>query len=240
MNTQKKNVCAIVEARMSSTRLPGKVLMDIGGKPSILHTVERLRLVPELNDIIIATSINQADDVLESFCLEQNLSFFRGSEDNVLNRVLGASIKFNVDIIVEITGDSVFIDHSIISLCINEFTNSKFDFVANCVKNPKYIPGFDARVFKRELLVSIEKMITENEDLEHVTSYIWKNPKKFKIKHIKPPSNLAYKDIFLGLDTLQDLELLRAINFALGKNNMYFDANDIVNFLRRNPELLNR
>lgn len=233
------NISAIIEARISSKRLPGKVLKLIGDKPCLEHTISRLRKVKELNNIIVATSINEKDNSIENFCTNNNICCFRGSEDNVLNRVLNCAKEFKVDIIVEITGDSIFIDHEIISESIQCFLSDKYDFVANCVKDPVYIPGFDSRVFKTKLLDYIEKKSLEEEDFEHVTSYIWKNPNLFKIKNIHPPTNLQSDEIFLGLDTKEDLHLLRNIYNALGSNNSYFSANDIVDYLNNNPDVNN-
>ena len=233
----KKNISAIIEARMNSSRLPGKVLKLIGDKPCLSHTIERLKKVKELDNIVVATTTNEKDQLIENFCIKNNIDCFRGSEDNVLNRVLNSAKRFNVDIIVEITGDSIFIDYQIISDTIKEFINNKYDFVANCVKEPTYIAGFDSRVFETKLLEKIEKKIIDKEDFEHVTSYIWKNPDNFKIRHIHPPKELESKDIFLGLDTTEDLKLLREIYYNLGSNNKYFDAYEIITFLNKNKEL---
>ena len=233
----KKNISAIIEARMNSSRLPGKVLKLIGGFPCLYHTVQRLQKVKELDNIIVATTTNEKDNEIENFCNKNKIDCFRGDEENVLSRVLNSAKNFNVDIIVEITGDSVFIDHKIISDSIQIFNNNKYDFVANCVKEPTYIAGFDSRVFETKLLDKIEKIITDKEDFEHVTSYIWKNSKNFKIKHIHPPKELEARDIFLGLDTEEDLILLRNIYKNLGKNNRYFNAYEIVRYLNKNKQL---
>tara|TARA_B100001057_G_scaffold357988_2_gene360087 strand:- start:6157 stop:6906 length:750 start_codon:yes stop_codon:yes gene_type:complete len=237
MTNKKINISAIIEARMSSTRLPGKVLKNIGNKTCLEHLIHRLQKVEELNNIIVATSTNKKDNAIERLCKKNNFSYSRGSEDNVLNRVLNSAKQFDVDIIVEITGDSIFIDHEIISEAIQLFLTNKYDFVANCVKEPTYIPGFDARVLKTELLENIEKLIKDEEDYEHVTSYIWKNPSKFKIKNIHPPKFLDRRDIFLGLDTEEDLKLLRKIYKNLGSKNEYFNAYEIVNFLTLNTDI---
>ncbi len=231
------NISAIIEARMSSSRLPGKVLKNIGNKTCLEHLIHRLQKVVELNNIIVATSTNKNDNAIENLCKKNNFSYSRGSESNVLNRVLNSARQYDVDIIVEITGDSIFIDHEIISEAIQLFLTNKYDFVANCVEEPTYIPGFDARVLKTELLENIEKLIKDEEDYEHVTSFIWKNPSKFKIKNIHPPKFLDRRDIFLGLDTEEDLKLLRKIYEYLGSKNEYFNAYDIVNFLTQNKDI---
>ena len=128
-----KKIAAIIEARMNSTRLPGKILKKIGNKPSILHTIERLKMSNKIDDIIIATTKNKKDDILINLCEKKNIKYFRGSENNVLKRVLNTAQKFNVDVIVEITGDSVFLDYKLINKAIKIFMNNNYHFVANCV-----------------------------------------------------------------------------------------------------------
>lgn len=234
-----KKIGAIIEARMSSSRLPGKVLKKIGNKECLLHTVHRLRRVKKISDIIVATTVNSSDDVLVELCKKNNISFFRGSEENVYERVLDAAIKFKVDIILEITGDSIFIDSNIIQESLDVYLNGDYDFVANCVKKPTYIPGFDARVFSTSILESIKNKIYDQEDLEHVSSFFWKNSNLFKIFHVKPPADLSSDSIFLGLDTPEDLKLLKKIYKNLSHNDSYFDAYEIVEFLKKNLSLVN-
>lgn len=234
-----RKVAAIIEARMSSSRLPGKVLKKIGKKECLLHTIHRLKRVKKISDIIVATTVNSSDDVLVNLCKKNNISFFRGSEENVYERVLDAAIKFKVDIILEITGDSIFIDSDIIQESLDIYLNGDYDFVANCVKKPMYIPGFDARVFSTSTLASIKNKIYDQEDLEHVSSFFWKNSNLFKIFHVKPPADLSSDSIFLGLDTLEDLKLLKIIYKNLGHDDNYFDAYQIVDFLKKNFNLIN-
>ena len=221
---------------MNSNRLPGKILKKIGIKPSILHTVDRLKLVQKLNDVIIATTINKKDDILINLCKEKKITYFRGSENNVLSRVLNAAKKNNIDIIVEITGDSVFLDYKLIDKAINLFLKKEYDFVANCVKKPMYIAGFDVRIFRTSKLEEIKKKITDKSDFEHVSSYFWRNSNFFKIKHIQAPKKYNSSKYFLGLDTNEDLKLLRKIYKSLGYNDRYFDIKEIVEFLDKNKK----
>ncbi len=228
---------AIIEARMNSNRLPGKILKKIGNKPSILHTVDRLKLTKNINEIIIATTTNRKDDLLVDLCKKKKIKYFRGSENNVLYRVLKAAKKNDIDIIVEITGDSVFMDYKLIDSAISLFLKNNYDFVANCVKKPMYIAGFDVRIFKTNKLSEIKNKIKDKSDLEHVSSYFWRNPKSFKIKHIHAPKKYDSSKYFLGLDTNEDLKLLRNIYKSLGQNDRYFDIREIVEFLNKNRKL---
>ena len=231
------NISAIIEARMTSSRLPGKILKKIGQKECLMHTIHRLQMIKDLDNIIVATTSNYTDDIICDLCELNNISYFRGSENNVLNRVLSASKYFNVDVIVEITGDSIFIDYQIIEESIKYYINGGYDFVANCVDKPMYIPGFDVRIFSTNLLESVEKKIIDEEDYEHVSSFFWKNPESFVIKHVRPPKNLESGDFFLGLDTQQDLDLLTKIYEVLGDSDRYFDAYEIIKFLNENIEI---
>ena len=232
-----KKIAAIIEARMSSSRLPGKVLKMIGNKPSLLHTIHRLRMVKNIDDIIVATTYNKSDDLIVNFCKKNKVSFCRGSEQNVLNRVLKTAKQYKVKTIVEITGDSVFLDYKLIDQAIKIYNSNNYDFVANCAINPTFIAGFDVRIFSTKKLEKVKTKITDKSDFEHVSSFFWRNPNLFKIFNIKPSKKLQSGKVFLGLDTKEDLKMLREIYKSLGKNDKYFDANEIVDFIKKNPRI---
>ena len=128
---KKFKVSAIIEARMSSSRLPGKVMMPICQIPSIHYLINRLKFVNELDDIIVATTTNKNDDILVKYLKKMNLKYFRGSEENVLDRVYKTAKHFHVKIIAQITGDCPIIDPRLISQAINTYLNNKADYVSN-------------------------------------------------------------------------------------------------------------
>ncbi len=227
---------AIVEARMTSSRLPGKMMMDVGNKPSLQVLVERLALTPGLDDIILATTFNVSDDPLAR--LMKNLGYlaFRGSEQDVLGRVLGAAKASRAEVIVEITGDCTLIDPDVVQETIDAYRKSTADFVANCIERPHYPPGFDARVFSMEVLRKLDLIAVSPTDREHVTSFIWENPGSFSAEHVRPPMTLAHPDLFVALDRYDDLALIRRIYDYLYPTNPRFTIREIVNYLLTHPE----
>ena len=167
----KKKIIAIVQARCNSIRLPNKVLKKFDGKPAIEILYERLNLSKKLNNIIIATSKNPSNLKLVSFCKEKKFDFFLGSENNVLKRYYDTNKKFNADIIVRITGDSILIDHNLVDEVIDLFIKKKVDYASN--SQPESFPdGLDVEVFSKKCLNETYKLAKNKYDKEHVTSFI--------------------------------------------------------------------
>ena len=150
---------------MSSSRLPGKMLMNIGDKTVIQHLVDRLRECSTLDDIVIATTINPADDVLIEWAESYGVKTFRGSEDDVLQRVIDANKFMTADIIVEITGDCPFTDPDIIDIGVNTFLNNEIDYLTNC-EIPSTPPGLYVQVFRLDSLIKIGNLIKVLENYE--------------------------------------------------------------------------
>jgi spore coat polysaccharide biosynthesis protein SpsF len=237
MRNNDLRVVAIIEARMTSSRLPGKMMMPIGGRPSLQVLVERLRQAPGLAGIVVATTGNASDDGMVTLCERLHVPCFRGSEEDVLGRVLGAARFSRADVIVEITGDCTLIDPSIVQECIDAYMKNDVDFVANCVERPHYPPGMDARIFSTDVLAEVDSFTKDPGDREHVSLYIWEHPERYKLLYLRPPEDLAWPDKFIALDTKDDLEMLRRIYDALSPKNPFFSAHDIVAYLRANPEV---
>jgi spore coat polysaccharide biosynthesis protein SpsF len=231
------NISAIIEARCGSSRLPGKVLLPVLGKPILYHLIQRLKQSRLLNDIIVATSLNKKDDRIESFCKKNKIKFFRGSESNVLNRVINAAIKFDVDTIVQITGDCPLIDKNILDKVIRTYLRNKVDFATNVIPR-SYPDGMDVCVFSRKTLETIESIVKDKKFLEHTSLYFIKNQKKFKIKSIVAPKKLFLPDLGLTLDEIEDYYLIRnIINFF--KKRKYFSCHEIIDLLKKKKDWLN-
>lgn len=228
---------ASIEARITSTRLPGKVLMEINKKPVLQLMVERIRKSKFINDIIIATTINKADDTIVSLAKDTKVNFYRGSEENVLQRVLGAHEEFKSDIIVELTGDCPLIDPLLIDECIEFYLNNKdkYDYVSNCVER-SYPDGMDVQVFSRNVLGEAARKTNNPLDREHVSRYIYTSG-EYRIHTIKAQGDLFWPDLGITLDTREDFELIKSI-FEHFKNND-FTLKDILELLRQNKEMLN-
>ena len=145
-NNNGKKICATIEARMTSSRLPGKVLMNFCGKTNLEHIVERLKRSKYIDEVVVATTINKEDDSIVELCNNIGCKYYRGSEDDVLLRVLEATKSISAEIIVEITGDCPVIDWRHTDILIEKFFSAKYDYVSNIIER-SFPRGFDVQVF---------------------------------------------------------------------------------------------
>ena len=229
---------ATIEARMTSSRLPGKVLMGASEKPMLLHLVDRLKSVPSIDDIVIATTINQADNAIVDFAIEHSINYFRGSEKDVMSRVIEAAEKFQAEVIVEITGDCPIIDPQIIEQTIQMFKVHDADYVSNAHIRG-YPIGMDTQVFLTKTLIKSSLLTNDLLDREHVTLHIRNNPQIFSHLHLVPPPELYWPELGLTLDELSDYELLKIIIEHFYQENPLFSCLDVIKFLKSRPDLLN-
>lgn len=228
---------AIIEARMGSSRLPGKVLMKFNKVPAIRYLVERLKYVTELDDIIVATTINKKDDQLVKYLSKFNIKYFRGSEENVLQRVLIAAKKYDIKNIVQVTGDCPLIDPTLVSQTINVFKNNKNKYVSNSTIR-SYPDGMDVAVFSTKDLQKVSKLTKNKEDLEHVTLYFKNNPNKFSQINLMAPSKHHMPELGLTLDEINDYKLINTIISRLHSKKKAFSLDDILTFLMTNKKYL--
>lgn len=231
-------IAAIIEARMSSTRLPGKHLKLILGKPVLGLLIERITRVDLIDEIIITTTINEKDKIFEDLAKKNGVKCFRGSESDVLDRVLKAAQMVKADIIVETLGDCPLIDPAIITRCIKTFLIGDYDYVANALEQT-FPNGFDVQVYPTQILKEVDKLTRDPLDREHVTRYIYNHSKKYKIKNIKAKGELYWPELAVTLDTNEDYKLIKIIFENLYPKKTDFNAYDVVRFLRKNPQLLN-
>lgn len=230
-------ILAIVQARMGSNRLPGKVIKPILGKPMILYTLDRLKKSRYINEIVLATSTNDREDPLVQVVSQKGYSIFRGEEDNVLKRYVDTYKEYGSDIIVRITGDCPLIDSHIVDNVISYYLINDYDYVRLDVPDT-FIRGFDVEVFSSEALVKAYgevSKIGEDRYKEHVTLYMYKNKDKFKIGYVKG-DKLYSKDYRLCVDTEEDFEVVKRI-YEYFKDE-YVGARNVVQFLDRNIELV--
>lgn len=230
-------IVATIEARMTSSRLPGKVMLKVLNKPILGYLVERLKTIKCIDEIVLATTTNITDDVLENFAKEYNISCFRGSENNVLDRIINAGKKANADIIVEITGDCPIIDPSIVDQTIKIFINNNVHYVSNNHIR-SYPDGMDVQVFKLQTLINSSKLTNDKLDQEHVTLFIRNHPELFSKINIIAPFDLHWPELGITLDEESDFQLLKKIIENFENNNKNFSCNDIIKFLISNPSLL--
>jgi len=233
---RKKRVGIIVQARMSSTRLPGKVMKKISGKPMLEHIVERLLQVKKANKIIIATTVNKSDDKIVNLAQAMRVNYFRGNENDVLGRYYDAAKKFHLDVIVRITSDCPVIDPHLIETMLKDYLEGKkIDCFSNALKRT-YPRGLDVEIFSFQVLAQTEKEAKTKYQREHVTPYIYGHPEIFKVVQKKYDKN--YANYRLTVDTKEDLELIRKIYKELYNKKEIFLLNDILDLLKRKPGLV--
>lgn len=232
--TQK--IIATIEARMTSTRLPGKVLLEVLEQPLLLHMIKRIKRSQFIDEIVVACTDNYEDDPIQELCELNEISFFRGSENNVLQRVLEAAQSLNGDIIVELTGDCPLIDVEILDQAIQIYLHNRVDYVSNGHIR-SYPDGMDVQVFSTSSLENSSKLTSHPDDLEHVSLFMRNNPKLFsKINIISPPETF-YPELGLTLDTIEDFQLIKEIILHFQNKNIP-SCREIIEFLNAQPELV--
>jgi len=228
---------ATIEARMSSSRLPGKVMLPIMGKPMLEIMVERLMHAKSIDKIVIATTTNKADYKIVSLAKRLGIGWFRGSETNVLSRVLGAANKYHAETIIELTGDCPMVDPAMIDDTVKNFILNKVDYLSNRTIKPLVPRGFDIQIFPKKVLAQVAKLTSDPYDCEHVSLYIYEHPKVFKLKSFSPPKPLQKSDLRLTVDTVKDLELVRRVFHLLYVKNPTFSLKDVVELFAQFPKL---
>jgi spore coat polysaccharide biosynthesis protein SpsF len=228
-------IVATIEARMTSTRLPGKVLLPAGGQPMLKHLVDRLRQVDSLQAIVLATTVNRTDDCLEAFARDEQIACFRGSEADVMGRVIGAGDAVQADIVVEITGDCPVIDPFIVEQTIHMYLHNACDFASNSLIR-SYPDGMDTQVLALETLKRSAALTDDPLDREHVTLHICNHPELFRQVNLIAPPDLYWPELGLTLDEKADYELLKNLIEYFGPSKPYFSCREIIELLRARPE----
>lgn len=228
---------ATIEARMTSSRLPGKVLLPALGRPMLAHLTSRLKAVPSIDEIVLATTTNDSDDVLVEFAKKDGISVFRGSEEDVMARVIGAAASAQADVVVEITGDCPIIDPDLVEQTIRVFKRNPAVYCANSFIS-SYPDGMDTQVFTLEALQQSALLTDDLLDREHVSRYIVNHPELFSHIYLVAPPSLHWPGLGLTLDEPADYELIRTLIEHFGNDNPLFGCGEILQFLRKNIGLL--
>ena len=223
---------------MGSSRFPGKMMQDIGGRPTIARVVERLQRCESLDGIIIATSTSGADDVLANWAKDNDIACYRGSEEDVLARVVGAHREMKSEIVVEICGDCPLIDPNIVDLAVQTFVNNDCDLVTTVLKR-SFPKGMDVEIFRRDELEKIDQAIDDPDVREHVSLSFYQNPDQYKLLGLNAPPQWVAPDVRCVLDYPEDLDFIRTVYSRLGSGSQnYFGIDDVLDLLRREPDLL--
>lgn len=221
---------------MGSTRLPGKHLLKVLGKPMLGYLVDRLKVVESLDDIVIATTNSPKDDVMVEFAKEYEVEIYRGSENDVLGRVLEAAKVFKADIICEVTGDSPIIDPALVEQLIQTYLHNSVLYVNNV--NQGLPDGMGAQIFSTEALAKSEGMTNDPLDREHVTLHIKRNTNLFPAIYIGTMPSMTSLGLAVTLDEKEDYELIKKIIEYFGKEKPLFGCIDVVELLTSNPNWL--
>lgn len=223
---------------MGSSRFPGKVMADICGRPAIERLVNRLRRCTTLDGIILATSVAPADDVLEQWAISVGLPCYRGSEDDVLLRVVEAQRQMNCDIVVEVTGDCIMLDPELIDMGVETFLGNDCDIVTNA-RERSYPIGEVVQVFRFADLEETERKVSDPLVREHVSLYFYQRPDLYRILNLYAPARWRAPEYRFHFDYPEDYLFLQEIHRRLaptyGDN---FGIEEIMAVLRREPELV--
>jgi spore coat polysaccharide biosynthesis protein SpsF len=228
-------IAAIIQARTASTRLPNKVLKNLCGKPLLWHIINRLKFSLKIDKLILATTINQNDDILENWAIENEIPCYRGSENDVLNRYYNAAKYFSVDTIVRITADDPFKDPQIIDKVIEIFEKNNLDFAYNNYP-PTFPEGLDTEVFSFDALQKAFNNSIDPFEREHITQYFYRNPSEFNQECLKNPTDLSY--LRWTIDTQQDWDMAEMVYNKLFPTKENFNIDDILNLLNKEPNIV--
>ena len=230
--TRRPKVVATIECRMGSSRLPGKVMMEAVDGISFLELIaRRVSKCSLIDEIVLATTENALDDAIEELSNKIGVKCFRGSEEDVLGRVLGAAKSVDADIIVELHGDCPFVDPDIISQVVTLYLNNQCDYAKN-FEPSSYLDGLDVQAFSVDLLDEANRLGLTQEDREHVSWYFRKRPDVYKHLTILAPESLRFPNIRLTLDTAEDLIFIKTILPKLYAKNENFNTADLISELR--------
>lgn len=239
---RKMKIAAIIQARMASTRLPGKVLMKIAGKPMLWHVVERIKTAKTLDSVIVATTINSEDNAIEKLAQKEGWLLYRGSSEDVLDRYYQAAKKFNINIIFRGSSDLPLIDPVVIDMCVKKLLSGKYDYISNFFQEEQdksdFPRGLDVRVFSFAALEKAHHNATQSYEREHVAPYIWENKKKeFKIgPAVEAPPEYS-RNYRLTVDYPEDFSLMEKIYQIFYKPSKIIDTSKIIAFLDKHPEI---
>lgn len=234
MRRNNLQIVVIVQARMGSTRLPGKILKQVLGKPLIQFLIERLERIKLKNSIIVATTTNSKDDILIDLCKKLGISTFRGSEEDVLERFFQAATQSKADVIVRICADSPLLDPLLIDEVIEYFLSNSYDYVTTGLERT-FPLGMDVEVFSMKSFQSVSEQAKAVEEREHVTPFYYRHPELFRIGIFKAKED--YSKFRWTVDTIEDFEVVSQMLEMLYASHPEFSFSDIIELAKNHPKL---
>lgn len=230
-------VIASIEARMGSSRLPGKVLADVQGQPALTRLVRRLRRCAALDGIVLATSTSPADDALAAWAAAEGVDVHRGSEEDVLLRVVEAQRSLGSEVVVEVTGDCTLLDPGLIDMGVRTFLENDCDVVTN-VRKPSFPLGADLQVFRLADLEEVERTVSDPAVREHVSLHFYEHPERYRVIHLLAPPRWEAPELRLQLDYPEDLAFINEVYRRLEpEHGDGFGIEEILALLRAEPAL---
>lgn len=229
-------VVVIIQARMSSTRLPGKVLKPVLGQPMLARQIERVKRAQTLDQIVVATTTNPLDTPIYRLAGQLDIPSYRGSATNVLDRFYQTAKRYRADIIIRLAGDCPLIDPQIINRAVTTFNSGNYDYLSN-VHLRSFPRGMDVEVFNFKALTTAWQKARSAYNREHVTAYIYARPQRFKLQALLAPRAWRRPELRLTVDEPTDLKLIRQIYQRLYPRKPNFNLQDIIILLDQHPKL---
>jgi spore coat polysaccharide biosynthesis protein SpsF len=230
----KNKVTAILQARMNSSRFPGKVLADLNGLPMIVRQIQRINHSKEISNLIVAISEDPSDDELAEKLLGFNYEIYRGSQENVFSRFYNIVQMENSSSVVRLTADCPLVMPSIIDQVVRSFKRGSFDYMSNTIR-PTYPDGLDVEIFTQRAFFQLAETVLSDEEREHVTLGFQNRSNLFTLKNFEGNPNKS--DLRWTVDYLEDLEFVRKIYSNFRGFEATFDLADVLDFLKSNPGL---
>ncbi|SOB91334.1 spore coat polysaccharide biosynthesis protein SpsF [Ureibacillus xyleni] len=226
-----KTIC-IIQARMGSSRLPGKILKPLGNVDVLTYDVKRCRQIQGGDEVIVATSTQSQDDAIADWCKEHQVNYYRGSEDDVLDRYVQCAKQFKPDYVMRVTSDCPFVDYEMASEMLALMERERKDIVLIDGELPR---GLAVEIISYEALLRIHEIGKESRHREHVTYYAYEFPEQFESVTYKVQKNRIAPELRITLDTEEDYELIKAV--AEYFKNPLVSSSDVIQFLKDHPKI---
>ena len=229
---------AILQARMNATRLPGKVLMPVVGRPLLSHNIERIRRAATIDRVIVATTDGKDDDAVQRLCEAEGVPVFRGSEEDVLDRIYRCMKHFGMERCAKLTADNPLIDPAVIDQVVGFYLahSQEYDYVSNN-HPPTWQDGQEVEVFSVSILETAWREAGQPFQREHVTPFIWDQPGRFRIGNVARADDRWYRDYRWTLDYPEDYAFVKAVFEALYPARPDFTTGDVMDMLKRRPDI---
>jgi spore coat polysaccharide biosynthesis protein SpsF len=227
-------ILAVLQARVTSKRLPGKVLKEILGKPMLALQIERIQSAAQIDHLVVATSNDNSDQPIAQLCSELKVDCCFGSLDDVLERFYQAALKYKPKHVVRLTGDCPLADPSVIDSVIKSHLRGDYDYSSN-VMPPTFPDGLDVEILKMETLADIRERASLPSDREHVTTFIRNNPSAYQIANLEGRSDLS--QLRWTVDEESDFDFISRVYCELYPRNAHFNMHDVLQLLQETPSL---